>query len=125
MPETPFDEKDVLLRLPQDKYAPERVFVQDNNAQFGVSAHWLVEGKWHQSQPTMAEIVAELLRQLRESQEREKNLANAGLMLVETIEAHEIESLSCDRDGETYCECVRKQAQKFKAALAPQKGGGQ
>lgn len=33
-------------------------------------------------------------------------------MLCETIKAHDIESLSCDRDGEEYCDCLRKQADK-------------
>lgn len=32
--------------------------------------------------------------------------------LCETIAAHEIESLSCDRDGETYCDCLKKEAAK-------------
>ncbi len=31
--------------------------------------------------------------------------------LLETIEAHEIESCSCDRDGETHCDCLRRQAE--------------
>lgn len=33
-------------------------------------------------------------------------------MLCETINAHEIESLSCDRDGQEYCDCLRKQSDK-------------
>ena len=120
----PFEEKDVLVRLPKDEYSFERVFAKSGDSPFRVSMYWLVRDRWCPCQPTMHDV-AELLRQVRESQDREKKLANVGLMLVETIEAHEIESLSCDRDGETYCECVRKQAQKFKAALAPQKGDGQ
>lgn len=35
--------------------------------------------------------------------------------LVGVIEAHEIESLSCDRDGETYCDCLRKAVVKYRA----------
>lgn len=34
--------------------------------------------------------------------------------LVATIEAHEIESLSCDRDGEKYCECLKNAAKAAK-----------
>lgn len=38
-------------------------------------------------------------------------------LLVDTIEAHEIESLSCDRDGNKWCECLQENAAKAKAAL--------
>ena len=37
--------------------------------------------------------------------------------IIAVIEAHEIESLSCDRDGEKYCECLRDLAQKAKLLL--------
>lgn len=43
--------------------------------------------------------------------------------LFETIRAHEIESLSCDRDGEAYCDCLRKQADDAAAAIAKAEGG--
>lgn len=73
MPDQPFGEKDVLLRLPQDKYAFKRVFVKDSAAPFGVSMHWLVNDRWCRCQPTMHDV-AELLRQLRESQARIEEL---------------------------------------------------
>lgn len=37
--------------------------------------------------------------------------------LVEVIEAHEIESLSCDRDGNEYCDCLRNAATEAKRIL--------
>lgn len=37
--------------------------------------------------------------------------------LVEVIEAHEIESLSCDRDGNKYCDCLRNAATGAKRLL--------
>lgn len=38
-------------------------------------------------------------------------------LLCDTIDAHEIESLSCDRDGEKYCDCLRSNAAAARAAL--------
>ena len=38
--------------------------------------------------------------------------------LVATIAAHDIESLSCDRDGEKYCDCLRGAANNARAAIA-------
>ncbi len=37
--------------------------------------------------------------------------------LVEVIDAHEIESLSCDRDGNEYCDCLRRTANEAKRLL--------
>ena len=44
-------------------------------------------------------------------------LAAALKHLVEVIEAHEIESLSCDRDGNEYCDCLRNAATEAKRLL--------
>ena len=38
--------------------------------------------------------------------------------IVEVIEAHEIESLSCDRDGNEYCDCLRRSAKDANLLLA-------
>lgn len=37
--------------------------------------------------------------------------------LTDCIQAHEIESLSCDRDGETHCECLRNMASQVKSLM--------
>ena len=44
--------------------------------------------------------------------------------LCATVEAHEIESLDCDRRGEEYCNCLRKAVAKARAHLAAQRGKG-
>ena len=38
-------------------------------------------------------------------------------LLCDTIDAHEIESHSCDRDGEIYCDCLRNNAKLARAAI--------
>lgn len=40
---------------------------------------------------------------------------------IDTINLHEIVSLSCDRDGETYCECLRDMTKEAVAALTSPK----
>ena len=37
--------------------------------------------------------------------------------LLGVIEAHECTCFSCDRDGETYCDCLAKEAKLAKATL--------
>ena len=39
--------------------------------------------------------------------------------LIGVIEAHECTCFSCDRDGETYCDCLQKEAKLAKAMLTP------
>lgn len=51
---------------------------------------------------------------LRVSEEKAREVISD---LCGVVEAHEIESLSCDRDGETYCECLRKQVQESRKFL--------
>ena len=41
-------------------------------------------------------------------------LAAALKHIVDVIEAHDIESLSCDRDGNEYCDCLRNAATEAK-----------
>lgn len=37
--------------------------------------------------------------------------------LLSTIKAHECTCFSCDRDGETYCDCLLKAAETAEKAL--------
>lgn len=37
--------------------------------------------------------------------------------LIDVIEAHEIESMSCDRDGQNYCDCLQDEVKKAKLVL--------
>lgn len=39
-------------------------------------------------------------------------------MLVATLKAHNIESVSCDNDGQQWCDCVHEQIDKLDALLA-------
>ena len=39
-------------------------------------------------------------------------------MLVATIKAHNIESVSCDNDGQQWCDCVHEQTDKLDDVLA-------
>ena len=45
--------------------------------------------------------------------------------LIAVIEAHECESLSCDRDGQQHCDCLRRATERAKAIFppVPNKGG--
>ncbi len=38
-------------------------------------------------------------------------------LLCDTIDAHEIESQSCDRDSYIYCDCLRNNAKLARAAI--------
>ena len=64
----------------------------------------------------LAALAAErdALRAALTAAERERGAARA---LVDAIQAHDIESLSCDRDGEIYCECVSRAAASLRARL--------
>lgn len=66
--------------------------------------------------PLIAALSAErdALRAALTAAERERGAARA---LVDAIQAHDIESLSCDRDGEIYCECVSRAAASLRARL--------
>lgn len=37
-----------------------------------------------------------------------KKVVEAGELIKETINAHEIETLDCDRRGEKYCDCLKQ-----------------
>ena len=50
-----------------------------------------------------------------------KRLREALTDLVGTLDAHETESLDCDRRGETYCDCLAKSKTKARAILPPVK----
>ena len=38
--------------------------------------------------------------------------------LIETIEAHEVTCFTCDRDGEEYCDCLKRQVNVCSGKLA-------
>lgn len=59
-------------------------------------------------QKTLAELSAPDLLQMLDA-------------MVRTIEAHEIESLDCDRRGDIYCNCLSQQVEKAKAVIAKAK----
>ncbi len=61
---------------------------------------------------------------VQENHDKLCTLAAALKHLVEVIEAHEIESLSCDRDGSEYCDCLRNAATEAKRLLPNQVRGG-
>lgn len=65
---------------------------------------------------------------VQENRDKLCALAAALKHLVEVIEAHEIESLSCDRDGNEYCDCLQNAATEAKRLLPnlddePRRGG--
>ena len=39
-------------------------------------------------------------------------------LLVAVLEAHDVESLSCDRDGHHYCDCLADAIEQAKATLS-------
>jgi hypothetical protein len=43
--------------------------------------------------------------------------------IVGVIDAHECTCFSCDRDGETYCDCLEKEAAKARSFLSPNAKG--
>lgn len=59
-----------------------------------------------------------IMRKNAEELERENAELRSKLeLLCDTIDAHEIESHSCDRDGEIYCDCLRNNAKLARAAI--------
>jgi len=46
-----------------------------------------------------------------------ERLRDALTLLIGTIEAHEIDSLQCDRSEERYCNCLRAALARAKALL--------
>jgi hypothetical protein len=38
--------------------------------------------------------------------------------MIEVIDAHEITCFSCDRDGETHCDCLERLVEEAKKELA-------
>ncbi len=65
-----------------------------------------------------SDVVNALLDKVKENSRLRESLAH----LVATLEAHEVSSLSCDRDGNTYCYCVHEETAKARKALDA-KGG--
>ena len=51
------------------------------------------------------------------AQERIADLEDALRLLVGTIKAHDLESLSCNRDGNEFCDCLAKQVICVEAIL--------
>jgi len=64
---------------------------------------WTRTGEWTAAPEMLAEI---------------ERLRDALALLIGTIEAHEIESLQCDRTEERYCNCLRESVARAKALLA-------
>lgn len=50
-------------------------------------------------------------------QSRITSLQTALKSLIDVIDAHEIESLSCDRDGQIFCDCLQDEVKKAKLVL--------
>jgi len=65
------------------------------------------------------------LQALRNDLARERSRADVlaaevrGLLAV--IDAHEIDTLDCDRTDNKYCDCLQRQMDKIRAALDPTK----
>lgn len=57
----------------------------------------------------LREVLSERASLMAET-ERLRSALREARTLAQSIIGHEIESLSCDRDGETYCGCVRETA---------------
>ena len=66
------------------------------------------DGSW-----CLASDVAELESELAEAMKLLRSM-------VDTIDAHDIDSLSCDRDGKEYCECLSQTLGNAQAFLARQ-----
>ena len=72
-----------------------------------MSATW----QWAKANPDAA------ARRIRELERENAALRSKLELLCDTIDAHEIESHSCDRDGEIYCDCLRNNAKLARAAI--------
>ncbi len=72
---------------------------------------------WESEVYTLREQI-QLIETERNNLERENAALRSKLeLLCDTIDAHEIESHSCDRDGYIYCDCLRNNAKLARAAL--------
>jgi hypothetical protein len=45
-------------------------------------------------------------------------LADTLRQMIETIESHEVTCFSCDRDGELYCDCIKRLTARAKGVLS-------
>ncbi len=55
-------------------------------------------------------LVREMLMQMEEIRRERDDLRAEISQGADIVRAHNIESLSCDRDGEVYCDCLREWA---------------
>ncbi len=55
---------------------------------------------------------------------RAVNAHDALVELLECIEDHDVRSLSCDRDGQQYCQCVAEHVRRARTALDAATEGG-
>jgi hypothetical protein len=62
-------------------------------------------------------LMRDVLKERDESHARELALREALHWTVEILDAHEVETLDCDRRGEKYCTCLERQLAKARAAL--------
>lgn len=53
----------------------------------------------------------------------EQILADTLRQMIELIEAHEVTCFSCDRDGELYCDCLKRMVKDAKAKLSANSEG--
>jgi hypothetical protein len=63
------------------------------------------------------EAISLVVKERDESHARELALREALHWTVEILDAHEVETLDCDRRGEKYCTCLERQLAKARAAL--------
>ena len=105
------DCKQLMLRMLKslDAVRAER----DEAREEAASAWKIINGRADRS----IECAAEALAALARSESRIAELVAALAGLTAAIAAHEIESLSCDRDGERYCSCLKDAAVEAREAL--------
>jgi uncharacterized coiled-coil DUF342 family protein len=74
---------------------------------------------------TMYEIHQEAIAKANRERSRAEVLAAEVRGLLSVIDAHEIDTLDCDRTENKYCDCLQRQIDKVRTALDPAKFGGQ
>ena len=64
-----------------------------------------------------SETIKNAAIRIKELERENAELRSKLELLCDTIDAHEIESQSCDRDGYIYCDCLRNNAKLARDAL--------
>ena len=73
---------------------------------------------YEEGQAKFAAIKTDYERQIAAKDERIAALEDAGNVLLATIDAHETQSIDCDRSRQTSCDCLDRAVDKLRAALA-------